>query len=130
MFEKSPLLMFVEDSNVCQFLYRKLIENLDVDLMYMQAHDGQEALDMLSNAENLPSVVFLDIDMPRMDGHSFLSVYEETYGDKAPPVMILTSSESDEDRLKTMNHDCVQRFFMKPLKASDVEWTLEYLKKL
>jgi len=58
----------------------------------LQAYDGQEALEVLKDLDTQPDVIFLDINMPRMNGHEFLEEYSKW--DKCSVVIImLTSSD-------------------------------------
>ncbi len=67
--------------------------------------DGQEALDYLQaqgrfrerHPEDLPAVIVLDLDMPRMDGFEFLRQVKPTPDLAAIPVVVLTTSEFDKD---------------------------------
>ena len=67
--------------------------------------DGQEALDYLQvqgqfrerHPEDLPAVIVLDLDMPRLDGFEFLRRVKPTPDLAAIPVVVLTTSEFDKD---------------------------------
>ena len=70
--------------------------------------DGQEALDWLfgegahagRNASELPAVVLLDLKLPKVDGLQVLRRVREHPATKLTPIVILTSSKEDRDRLE------------------------------
>ena len=77
---------------------------LDVDITV--ARDGVSALEMLhGTAEKdpmpLPAVVLLDLQLPKVDGHEVLRRIRETPATSLLPVVILTSSLHERDRLQT-----------------------------
>jgi two-component system, response regulator len=71
------------------------------------AHDGVEALDYLfgtgtfagRNVELLPQVVLLDLKLPKLDGLSVLRKLRADQRTKMLPIVILTSSNEEQDRL-------------------------------
>ncbi len=72
-------------------------------------HDGVEAVEYLycsgkysdRDPELLPQVVLLDLKMPRMDGLEFLQKIREEEKTKLLPVVVLTTSSEDKDRIES-----------------------------
>ena len=106
--------MIVDDSEADQYLARAVIETYDPGLEIVQAYDGREALELLDTAAKQPDVIFLDINMPRMNGHEFLEEYSQRKNATSVVVM-LTSSSQEQDREKSAAYDCVKEYFPKPL---------------
>ena len=106
--------MIVDDSESDQFLLKIIIEKLDPDIRILQAYDGQEALEILADLPKQPDVIFLDINMPRMNGHEFLDKYA-TWEEQVAIVIMLTSSDQERDKEKSMSYICVKKYFTKPL---------------
>lgn len=81
--------------------------------------DGSEALYYLKNKSSdlLPNLIFLDINMPVMNGWEFLDAYEELSDDlKAEVVvMMLTTSSNPDDASKAKEYEVLQDFMTKPL---------------
>ncbi len=83
--------------------------------------DGVEALEYLScegiykgrKPEN-PSIILLDLKMPRMDGLEFLSIVKKDIKFKRIPIIMLTSSREEEDLIKGYNLG-VNAYVVKPL---------------
>ncbi len=64
----------------------------------LQAKDGRDAIDQLSQNFAEICAVFCDVEMPRMNGFEFLSQCQQDHGKKAPPVIMLTSRSGDKHR--------------------------------
>lgn len=81
---------------------------------------GPEALEFLqqSNNENdFPEAVFVDLNMPEMDGYEFIAIYERLYFDKHPltKVVVVTSSSRMKDQQQALEFKSVKKFLNKPL---------------
>lgn len=107
--------MIIDDSEADQYLCKLTIEEYNSDIKFLQAYDGQEALEMLDVVEQRPDVIFLDINMPRMDGHEFLEHYNKREGDKSTVVVMLTSSDQERDKERSRAYKCVKKYLLKPL---------------
>lgn len=115
------LVMVVDDSEADQFICEYTLKKYNPDIEIMSAFDGQEALDMLEAAETRPQVIFLDINMPRMNGHEFLATYTTLYeADNASVVVMLTSSDQTKDVERSMAYEAVMDYFIKPLSEEDI----------
>jgi CheY-like chemotaxis protein len=108
-------IMVVDDSEQDQFLFSLLVEECYPQIELLQAYDGEEALSLLKIQETNPVVIFLDINMPRMNGHEFLTVYADELYRQAIPVIVLTSSIHDEDRATFTTFQCIADYWVKPL---------------
>ncbi len=72
------------------------------------AQDGLEALELLESAR--PSVILLDLGLPRMDGYAFLEALRQREGATSPPVIVLTA---DPQATSKLAHTSV-KVFTKP----------------
>jgi CheY-like chemotaxis protein len=83
--------------------------------------DGLQAITHLKEIRNekeqLPDVIFLDINMPVMDGWEFLSEYQDLYTSFArkTQLYIVTSSISPHEMERSRNISSVSAFIIKPL---------------
>jgi CheY-like chemotaxis protein len=109
--------LVVDDSESDQFISQLMIESYDPNIVVLSAYDGQEALEMLTSDECNPDLILLDINMPRMNGHEFLEQYNKK-SDKQAVVVMLTSSEQEADRERSMAYKCVKTYLTKPLDES------------
>jgi CheY-like chemotaxis protein len=87
----------------------------------MQAYNGQEALDTLST-RGLPDLVILDLEMPVMDGPTFIKKMKSNPALKAIPVLYLTSNYTSRDDLE---HEFEYDFLSKPFDKEDLESIIE-----
>jgi CheY-like chemotaxis protein len=109
--------LVVDDSESDQFISKLVIGNCDPNIVVLSAYDGQEALEMLASDECKPDLIFLDINMPRMNGHEFLEQYNKNI-DQPVVIVMLTSSEQEVDRERSMAYPCVKTYLIKPLDES------------
>ena len=107
--------LVVDDSEGDQFISKLTIEEYDSSILVLQAYDGEEALEVLDEAVQQPEVIFLDINMPRMDGHEFLQAYNERAENDSSVVVMLTSSDQEMDRKRSMDYGFVKKYIIKPL---------------
>ena len=117
-------IMIIDDSEADQFLALAIIEDLSIEIDVLQAYDGQEALKILDTIDNQPDVIFLDINMPVMNGHEFLVEYDKRETQTSVVVM-LTSSYQEQDRQQSRAFECVKQYFTKPLELEDLETLLK-----
>jgi len=124
--------MLVDDNDTDNFISRRIIEITKFAEDVIVKNSGKGALDYLDefkdSAADLPDIIFLDINMPIVDGFVFLYEYEK-FGnivkDKCR-VIILSSSDNKRDIDKIVNNDYVIKFVTKPL----TEKTLEEIQHL
>jgi len=107
--------MVVDDSEGDQMLTKIIIEDFDSAITVLQAYDGREALDMLLTASSVkPDIIFLDVNMPGMGGHEFLEEYNKLE-DTSIVVLMLTSSDQEIDKQKSLQYSFVKRYIQKPV---------------
>lgn len=85
-----------DDSDDCHF-FKKALEELSVSASLKTFHDGEHLMDYLQEKDrHLPSVIFLDINMPRKNGVECLSeIKQNKHLSEIPIVMFSTSNEWD-----------------------------------
>ena len=124
--------MLVDDNDTDNFISKRIIEITNFSDAVIVKNSGKSALDYLEEnkdiPESLPEIIFLDINMPIVDGFVFLYEYEKFNNeikDKCR-VIILSSSDNKRDIDKIVNNDYVIKFVTKPL----TEKTLEEIKTI
>jgi CheY-like chemotaxis protein len=115
-------ILLIDDDTITNFLNKKLLEKHLLTEDIVVALNGEEALHHLKNSKKSPELIFLDINMPVMNGFEFLETYEKlTFPDqKESKIFVLTTSNHHIDLLK-IKHYKVAGYINKPL-------TLEKLK--
>lgn len=115
------LVMLVDDNDTDNFISRRIIEITNFAKSVEIKNSGKSALEYLEankdNPENLPDYIFLDINMPIVDGFVFLYEFEKfnSFLKNKCKVIILSSSDNKRDIDKIVNNDNVIKFITKPL---------------
>lgn len=114
--------MIIDDDEINNFLCKKIIQvsGMAKDVYsFLSAQKGLEFLNLNKNEkpEDLPDLIFLDINMPVMNGWDFLDEFRQIGIDsiKEIPVVILSSSVYQMDIDKSKNYSEVKEFVSKPL---------------
>lgn len=102
-------LLLVEDDPQDEALTLRALKKAGVCNAIEVVRDGQQALDYLfaegefadRSGEALPAVVLLDIGLPRLSGLDVLTRLRENARTRLLPVVMLTSSDEPEDRLRS-----------------------------
>jgi CheY-like chemotaxis protein len=131
---KSVLL--VEDDDVDAMTVKRAFSDLKITNPLVRKLNGEEALDYLRNEANpLPCVILLDLNMPKMNGIEFLKIAKADDGLRRIPVIVLTTSKSDEDRVESFGLS-VAGYMIKPtdykkfvdtIRIIDLYWTISEL---
>ena len=119
--------MLIDDNETDNFISKRIIELTNFANQVEVASSGQQALEYLnahaSTEEKLPNLIFLDINMPVMDGFMFLYEFENlpsTVRNKSR-VVILSSSDNKRDIDKIINNKSVIQYITKPLNQSALQ---------
>ncbi|MBK5273213.1 MAG: response regulator [Bacteroidia bacterium] len=126
MKQKLNCILFIDDDEPTNFISKMLIEEANCAEHIEIAQSGQAALDFLVNNEHpaingkgfpCPDLIFLDINMPAMNGWEFLEKYNELDQQHKGNVItvMLTTSLNPEDRMKANENPEISRFETKPL---------------
>ncbi|WP_150112151.1 response regulator [Desulfonatronovibrio hydrogenovorans] len=103
------IILLVEDNPDDVLLTRRALQKNNILNQLVVARDGVEALDYLlcrgehqhRDQSTQPQVILLDLKLPRLDGLEVLRTIRSSPGTKLLPVVILTSSDEEQDRLET-----------------------------
>jgi CheY-like chemotaxis protein len=104
---------FIDDDDIAHYLLKSLLKLQRPDLSLSSFLSPYEALDLINENQFEPSVVFLDINMPKMNGWEFLKELEKR--NYNAPIYILSSSEDAKDIGRVKEFKNVQGYFTKPL---------------
>lgn len=91
-------LLLIEDNEGDILLTQEALSDIALRNSLTVMRDGEQALDYLQNVKNqLPDLILLDINLPRMDGKEFLSRIKTDPALRHIPVVVLTTSSSGRD---------------------------------
>lgn len=93
-------LLIVEDDGADLELARLALEVSEVRCELSVARDGQEALDFLRGAGDLPDLVLLDLNMPRVSGEQVIQAIKSNETLRHVPVVVFTTSNEAWDRTR------------------------------
>jgi len=118
--------MLIDDDEDDREIFISVIESIAPAISCSIAINGKDALDTLGALNFLPDMIFLDLNMPLMDGKQFLKEIKQRTMLKDIPIVVLSTS-SDKETVHLIRTLGAQDFITKPDKYSDWE---EVLKKL
>ena len=130
-----PILL-VEDDKIDAMTIKRALSEIKVTNPLDIASNGEEALEFLRDGKNeKPGIILLDLNMPKMNGIEFLRIVKQDDVLKAIPVVVLTTSKEDQDRVESFKFS-VAGYMIKPvdylqfvevMKTINMYWTLSEL---
>ncbi len=131
----TPILL-VEDDEVDLMTVRRALTEIHITNPLQIAGNGEDALAILRDPANKrPGIILLDLNMPRMNGVEFLRIIKADAELKRIPVVVLTSSREEQDRVESFDLGVAgymikpvdYRQFVEVVRAIDLYWTLSEL---
>ncbi|NTU74142.1 response regulator [Candidatus Roizmanbacteria bacterium] len=128
----NPILL-VEDDRVDAMTVGRAFKEIGVKNRLDVVNNGEEALKYLRNEENdKPALILLDINMPKMNGIEFMRALKEDQRLRRIPVVVLTTSREDQDRIETFDLGAAGYMikpvdynqFVETVRAIDLYWTI------
>jgi CheY-like chemotaxis protein len=119
--------MLVDDNDTDNFINKKILELTKFSPEIIVKNSGKSALDYLvenqANEESLPNLIFLDINMPIVDGFIFLYEFEQMADmvKNKCKIAILSSSNNKQDIRRIIDNPFVISFVTKPLSESSLQ---------
>ncbi|MDP6698553.1 MAG: response regulator [Candidatus Latescibacteria bacterium] len=111
-----PKILVVDDSRMMRFAVAEVIRKLGYEVL--EAADGDEALALAG--DDLPQLIFLDINMPRMGGIDVLERLRSDPQLQTVPVVILTV-EKRPDLMRRVAALRVKDYLLKPARPSEIK---------
>ncbi len=119
-------IMIVDDDEVDRYTLKRLLRSGGVDALIEEAEDGEKAAEYFrEGAKNVahidgvfpPIIVFLDINMPRMNGFEFLDEFQQLIDQgnnfRSVVFLMVSSSDNTEDKNRAGQYECVKGYIMK-----------------
>lgn len=118
---KIKSICIIDDDEIYQFLIKKqvAVQNLAEEVCVFP--NGQEAIQYFQNSiatkAELPDIVFLDVNMPIMDGWEFLDEYGKIYKQfhKEVKLYMISSSLNESDITRAQKMEQVKEYLVKPI---------------
>ena len=117
---KKNTILLVEDDELDVISFERTLKKLDIEYDLYVAHNGKEALNLLTDVTKPihPEVILLDLNMPKMNGIEFLKKLRSDPTFNSTHVLVLTTSNSYEDKLETFKLN-IAGYILKPLKIDE-----------
>ncbi|MBC7884947.1 MAG: response regulator [Saprospiraceae bacterium] len=103
--------LLVEDDTDDQEFFKEVIDNLENAFMYDVSSNGQDAIDRLDHQTVYPDIIFMDINMPKMNGIECLKAINANPKTKDIPVVILSTLIGQREMAQTCG---AKGFIVKP----------------
>lgn len=115
----------IDDDPIFLMLAKRLISLNKFSDVIFEYKDGYEAYlalkQMHDQGEQMPDVIFLDINMPIWDGWDFLDEIVKLELQHIFEIYLVSSSTSPYDREKAESYPSIKRFLTKPLEIEDLK---------
>jgi CheY-like chemotaxis protein len=119
--------LLVEDDPITVLVCDRIIKMTGFASNVSSCENGKTAIDRLATltetGQEIPEVIFLDINMPVMNGWDFLAAFEKMHPqiNQPPRIYILSSTIDPEDYKKAKSFALVEDFISKPLSKESLE---------
>lgn len=111
----------IDDDPIYQFSFKSMLKLLDKEFEISQFSNGEDAVDALRACEDqgqcFPDIIFLDLNMPVMDGWNFLDELGANFENvgQRTKLFIVSSSIHHEDIERSEQYEIVQQYLVKPI---------------
>ena len=125
----------IDDDPIFVYGTKRIIAEMNFCDNIIVFENGQDAIDgfiaMSEQKEDLPAIVFLDLNMPIMNGWDFLEDFVKIPNQNREKVVIyiISSSIDPRDLERIKNYKVVNNYILKPLSEDDLKSVLKNLSK-
>lgn len=115
---KTLNILLIEDDTIEVMKFNRVLKSLHLNHKIIEAKNGEDALQILMLKENIPDIIVLDLNMPKLNGLEFLAILKNDAVLKYIPSIILTTSGNYKDVLECYKIG-IAGYILKPLKYDD-----------
>lgn len=122
--------LIIDDDPVSNFVTKLILKESGIAEVTGECFNGQEGMNFIKKHIDAQSdqnidLIFLDLNMPIMDGWQFLEEYIHLKDFELAPIYILSSSNYDDDVNKAKKYPIVKNYLVKPLRKAQIHQLLE-----
>lgn len=112
----NPLtILLIEDDKIEVMKLNRVVNSLPAKHTIIEANNGEDALKILEKKDNLPDIILLDLNMPKINGIEFLKMVKNDDRLTYIPTIVLTTSNNQRDLLECYKAG-IAGYVLKPLK--------------
>ena len=119
-------ILLIEDDMIEIMKMKRVMGSLNLNHQIIEANNGEEAIEILKSSKELPDIILLDLNMPKMNGIEFLGILKANEKFKYIPSIILSTSNNKHD-LKECYKIGIAGYIIKQLKYEDYTRKIEKL---
>ena len=123
---KTINILLIEDDLIEVMKLKRATGSLNLNHKIIEANNGEKALELLQQKNNLPDIILLDLNMPKINGIEFLRILKADERLSYIPTIILTTSNNQRDLLECFKTG-IAGYVLKPLKYEDYVSKIEKL---
>jgi two-component system chemotaxis sensor kinase CheA len=117
-------IMIIEDSVDMQVLLKTVLESKGYNAVF--SSNGEDALDLLESCTDLPKVILLDLQMPIMDGYTFLEARRKISKLQNIPVIVMSGNDEAPAHFRaTISDGGASEVLLKPVNMKSVIEAIE-----
>lgn len=113
--------MLIDDDPIVNFIHSKVIQSQFPKSEVLVFNNGLTALEYIKGHRQLSYLIFLDLNMPVMNGWDFLNAVAAEESELALQIHVLTSSIDPQDKIRAQKNKLVNSYLSKPLKFEDLQ---------
>lgn len=118
-------IFLVDDDPINNLINNRLLNKVKVTEKIEEFLEGQFAIERIAEMPlDKTLLIFLDINMPVMNGWEFLKIYQDRFEERDDIIIILSSSIDFQDRQKAKEYSIVSDFLEKPLTLDKIQFQL------
>lgn len=126
-----PWILAIEDSDSDLYLLQRVLDESPHPEEIVRARDGEQAISLIrelagGGSDPLPDLIFIDLNMPRVDGLEVLEQIAKEVAFRSVPLIVVTSSQQDNDRQLAMARGA-DAYFVKPLEFASYKGLLKIM---
>ncbi len=119
-------IFLVDDDPINNLINKRLLGKVGISNEIIEFLEAEDALSKIQTEHSERNIlIFLDINMPVLNGWEFLEKYIESFPDRHDKIVILSSSIDFQDRQKANGFEIVSGFLEKPLTLDKIYSQLE-----